>query len=230
MSGDAPPRRTALAGRSGVIVAVVSTVAVAVAVVWWWWPNFRPGTTEADLRSGSADVVVVADGQVAEAADEVARRIREYGRSVVDAGGASSWCDAERVLPSLVERHRPGVVVVSIRDETSDCDDFAKPETPGWARLAGAVAPARLIVVVQPGPPGIGQPGVTRAALYALGASSSVILADPTPLLGEEAQERLPCQWWDDCAADGLVTVRVAGLLTTAGGERFARTIAAVLP
>jgi hypothetical protein len=231
MSGDGASLGDATATRPRLRPAVPAVIVVAfVGVLWWWWPNTRSGTSDSDLRSGRADVVVIADGQVAQAADEVARRVRESGRSIIDVGGASSWCDVDRRLRSIVEEHRPGVVVVSIRAEGQDCDEFAKPETDGWVRLVEEAAPARLVVVVQPGPPGIGQSGVVRASLRRLEATTSAILADPSRLLGEDGAERLPCQWWDDCEPDGLVTVRTPDGLTIAGGERIARTIAAVLP
>lgn len=165
-------------------------------------------------------MVIVADGQVAEARDQVERRLRERGLSVAwrDAGG--SWCFGAGVALAARAKLDADVVVLSVRDDPTPCHDLSSlvPSEGG-----------ALVLVVQPGPPGVGQPADVQDRLRS--QADGWILADPTPLLGTEGAPELPCEWWDDCRPDGTVVVRDdSGALTAAGGERMARVIAAVVP
>jgi hypothetical protein len=193
---------------------------VMVVVLWWWWPHLARDPER-------IDVVVVADGQVHEASDPLERRIRESGRSVRTLTQPMSWCEAVDAVASAVEELSPSSVVVSVRAIDPSCDGFDAADGDGWEALRRAAVPARLVVIVQPGPVPLGQ---TPEVLATLRSGDGWIVSDPTELLGEAGEERLPCQWWDDCEADGAIAIRDSGRLTTAGGERVARVTAAVLP
>lgn len=209
--GGAPHRRRVLA------VSVVIVVAVA----WWWWPTLR-----ADPER--LDVLIVADGQLREAADPVARRVRELGLSVRESVAPGSWCDAVNLVAAERAERSPRRIVVSVRAADPSCTGFDGLDGEGWERLRDVAGDAGLVLVVQPGPAPLGQPS---GVLGALRQGEGWVLADPSVLLGELGEERMPCQWWDDCEADGAVAVRdETGSLTAAGGERVARVLAAVLP
>lgn len=187
--------------------------AAVIAVLWWWWPTLARDPER-------TDVLVVGDGQLAQARDPIERRLRERGLSVAwrDAGG--TWCEAVEVATAARAELEPDVVVLSVRDDASACAELVELHK---------AALGELVLVIQPGPPGEGQPVEVQQRLRAITAGA--VLADPTNLLGTEGARRLPCQWWDDCEPDGTVSVRDdSGSLTPAGGERVARVIAAVVP
>ncbi len=222
------PASASSSDRTGRIVAWViehrRSLAVAVVVVgvvlWWWWPSLArdPART---------DVVVVGDGQLADARDPIERRLRQRGLSVESVDGAPSWCSAIDAARAAIERLDPDVVVLSVRGDDPDCPEMAAGGA-AWEDLAGRLSPAELVLVVQPGPQGLGQPTAVQDVVR---SGTEWIVADPTPLLGTEGAADLTCQWWDDCTPAGTVTVREgSGALTTAGGERVARVIAAVVP
>lgn len=206
-----------LRNRRALLVAIVACAALA---LWWWWPYLVRDPER-------VDVVVLGDGQVAEARDPLERRIRETGRSVRTLAAPVTWCDAVAQVVAETPAWSPSVVVVSVRAADPACSGFASAGDDGWRRLVEAARPARVVLVVQPGPVPAGQP---REVVEALRLGGGWIVADPTELLGEEGEARLPCQWWDDCEGDGTVQVRDGGRLTPAGGERLARVVAAVLP
>ena len=97
-----------------------------------------------------------------------------------------------------------------------------------WDEARDAVDGARLIALVQP--------GVTDPAAREAIVAAGVETVDATALLGDGASDepaptQQPCQWWDDCAPDGIVEVRDGeGALTAAGAERLARRLAGALP
>lgn len=196
-------------------------VVVLVAVVWWWWPTLRSDHER-------LDVLVVADGQVREGREQLDRRVRQRGLSISHTSVPASWCDAVDLVAEGVRDRAPGTVVVSVRSVEAGCDGFSAAAGPGWGDLRAAAGAAAVVVVVQPGPAPLGQ---TPAVVEVLRSGDVGIVADPTDLLGEEGEERRPCQWWDDCEADGQVAVRSAdGALTAPGGERVARVLVAVIP
>jgi len=185
---------------------------VLLLVGWWAFPSLARDPDR-------LDVLIVGDGQVAEASEPLQRRIRELGMNVelleIDP------CTSAQQIADEVDRSEPAITVVSTADPRA-CGPAL------WAEVRGAVSPTRLIALVQPGRNDPATPGVIRAA--------GIEVADATPLLGEATAEqpapsRIGCQWWDDCEADGRVTIRDAGAaLTDAGAERLARTLAGFIP
>lgn len=187
--------------------------AVAVVLgVWWVYPS-------AAREPSRLDVVIVGDGQITEAAEPLARRVRELGMTVELI--TTDACAALGELGSITEDRDPSIVVLS-PSMPSGCGASY------WFDADAAVGDARLIALVQPGR----TDATARGDLTAAG----VRVADATALLGERdfdvaPPERMGCQWWDDCEPDGQVAVRDgAGALTYAGGERLARTLAGMLP
>lgn len=194
-------------------IRLIAVGAVAVVLgVWWVYPS-------AAREPSRVDVMIVGDGLVAEAAEPLVRRVRELGMSVdLQVGDACVTADE---LAARVDALAPSIVVLS-----PSGPDGCGPAY--WPSAGAAAGPARLIAMVQP--------GVTTAAARADLAAAGVEVADATRLLGEwdhdvAPPERRPCEWWDDCEPDGQVAVRDgAGVLTPAGGERLARTLAGQLP
>lgn len=197
--------------RARIRLFAVGAVAVVLGA-WWVYPS-------AARDPGRLDVVIVGDGQVSEAAEPLARRVRELGMSAETI--EADACVAASAVRELVEERSPSIVVVS----PSAPDGCAAGE---WAAVTAAAGDARVLAMVQP--------GRTSAAGRAQLAATGAEVVDATALLGEwdfdvQPPLRLPCQWWDDCEPDGLVAVRdPSGALTPAGGERLARTLAGMLP
>jgi hypothetical protein len=194
-------------------IRLIAVGAVAVVLgVWWAYPS-------AARQPSRLDVVIVGDGQVGEAAEPLVRRVRELGMSteLVQADA----CAALAAVGDLAAERDPAIVVLS-----PSAPDGCGPDY--WPAARDAAGGARLIAMVQP--------GRTSAAARAAATAAWVEVADATLLLGERSfdvppPERMACQWWDDCEADGQVSVRDgSGALTYAGGERLARTLAGMLP
>jgi hypothetical protein len=166
--------------------------------------------------SGPADVLVIGDGDLAVAREQVDRRLRERGVSVVQAIDATSWCDAADHLPVLIVESDPTSVVISLR-ANGDCPN-------GVIAAVSAIGERRAVLVVQPG---VGRQDDAVRTLIAEQAEANIVVADPSRLLGgDEAPTVATCQWWDDCAPDGTVQIRYdSGALTPAGAERLARVI-----
>jgi hypothetical protein len=194
-------------------IRLLAVGAIAVVLgVWWVYPS-------AAREPARLDVVIVGDGQVVEAAEPLARRVRELGMTVELI--TTDACGALPTVGSFIDERDPSIVVLS-------------PSTPEgcgaafWFDAETAAGDARLVALVQP--------GRTEATARADVAAAGVAVADATVLLGERSfdvppPERLPCQWWDDCEPDGQVAVRDgARALTNAGAERLARTLAGMLP
>lgn len=200
------------------LIAVGAVVVVLGA--WWGYPS-------AAREPSRLDVVIAGDGQVAQAAEPLVRRVRELGMTVelVQIDLCASQAEIER----LVVERAPSILVLS--PSAGTCADDV------WAAADAIAGGARVIGLVQPGS---WSPGAIDAV-----AAAGIEVVDATRLLGDRSVEaigaggeadvtapsRLPCQWWDDCEPDGHVTVRDAGgALTAAGGERLARTLAGALP
>jgi hypothetical protein len=201
--------------------AVIAVVGVGLFVAWWW-----PAVARDPDR---LDVLVVGDGLVTQARDDLARRVRQRGESVevVDAT-ARTLCDARSEIEHLAGSKHPSTVVLS----------FAQLGTCGAPFDLGA--DARVVV--------LGQTPATPAhagdltAIAAFAAANGDDYVDPTHLLGTSSEEtRIGCQWWDTpgagedrpglgkCQPDGQVTVWTGGTLTPAGSERFARALVGAL-
>lgn len=203
--------------------ARIRLIAVGAVVVvfgaWWGYPS-------AAREPGRLDVVIAGDGQVAQAAEPLVRRVRELGMTVELV--QTDLCASRAELERLVVERTPSILVLS--PAAGACADDV------WAAAGAMAGRPRVIGLVQPGR---WRPGAIDAV-----AAAGVEVVDATRLLGGAvdaigadgevdvmAPRRLPCQWWDDCEPDGQVTVRDAsGALTPAGGERLARTLAGALP
>ncbi len=202
-------------------IAVVAFVAVGLFVAWWW-----PALARDPDR---LDVLVVGDGLVTQARDDLARRVRQNGESVevMDAPDRT-LCDAHGDIEDLAGSRHPATIVLS------------------FAELGSCTAPfdlatdARVVVLGQP-PSTPAQAG-DLAAMAAFAGANRYDYVDPTHLLGTSSQEaRIGCQWWDtpgagedrpglgQCQPDGQVTVWADGTLTPAGSERFARALVGAL-
>lgn len=194
-------------GRRWRIGAVVAVAAIGLA--WWWWPTFTG-------QAGGTDVVIVGDQFLTTSEREVTYRIHEDGFSIEWSPEIADWCDASAAVTRAIADHDPTHVVVSaLADGTCG--------TPG-PELRRAVADAadgtRLVVVVQPGDGAIAEDF----------AGTGAVVVEPQRLLGLPGELEQPCQWWDTCQPNGLVTVRDAsGALTPEGTTRVARMIVPAL-
>lgn len=185
--------------------ALAFGVALLAAALWWWWPSLARDPDR-------LDVLVVGDGEVTEASEPIARRIREEGMSVEVV--ALDPCANPSVVADAMGDRSPAVVVLS---PSVPCAD--------WPALVEAPRDddRQVIALVQPGT-------VTADDVAALD-DLDVGIADPSRLVPSEPGARVACLWWDDCEADGLVVVRSPdGRLTSAGAERVARVLTGTIP
>jgi hypothetical protein len=195
-------------------------VLLAVAAAAWLWPGLV-------RDSGRTDVLLVGSGVVSDQHDAIERQLREKGRRV-EVIPAGALCDGAQGVARAVTQSSPAIVVLSPLGNECQGDAVAS--------LQDAIAAshgARVVLLVQPGPPPVGQSADVRTAIAGDESRRNVLVADPSTLLAEArgSPARLPCQWWDDCEADGFVTVRdAAGALTPAGGQRIARVLAGAMP
>jgi len=187
---------------------VVGAFAIVAAVLWWQWPTI----TGQDSRT---DVVLLTDGFLTSTQTPVTYRIHEDGRSLRWETGATSWCDAAQAVRKIEQDVDPAAIVLSF-GTTSGCEATAVTDA---VKAAGGHT---VLVVSQPGASGI--------ELAAEEAGANVIV--PSRYVGDQlTATSMPCQWWDNCTADGTVPVRAAdGSLTPEGGDRVARMIVAQLP
>ena len=120
---------------------------VLLLVGWWAFPSLARDPDR-------LDVLIVGDGQVAEASEPLQRRIRELGMSVelleIDP------CTSAQQIADEVDRLEPAIAVVSTADPTA-CEPAL------WAEVRGALSPTRLIALVQPGRNDPASPSVIRA-------------------------------------------------------------------
>jgi hypothetical protein len=190
-------RLRALRGRREIRVGtwVVALVAVG---AWWWWPLTR--------AHSAIDVVVVGDGAVQEANDELARRLRQEGMVpsivIIDAGE----CGA---VDGLINRGTDALVVLSL-DDWSSCTDVTGID----------------LLVQQPDGPlpvGIDSTLGIREAAPLFGSDAQPCQWWDTPGAGEDRPGL------GQCEADGRVVVVENDGLTPAGRERFARLVAEAL-
>lgn len=200
--GSGPARRVAIAGGSVPLAALVGVLVVVAAGLWWLWPTF----TGAD---DDIDVLVVADGELAEARRSVELRVREAGLSIAWRE-APGLCDDVDAFSALADELDPGRVVVALGDGPA-CPEAA----------ATAMHGADQLVVVAAGE------GSDPAALVTAGFD----VVDPTRLIGSPGGSVvLPCEWWEQpCPPGGMVVREADGSLSEAGAERLARVLVAEL-
>lgn len=185
---------------------MLPAVAVVVALAWWQWPRLDRLSDQA--MSGS--VLVLDDGALAAHERAVGDRLREDGRHT-EWQAWPSWCESAGLSSTDAE-----VIVVSLGGAERCVDQVT-------ARLSEFTEEFdRVVVVLRPGLDEPGAPAVIEAARLAVG--ESVIVVDPSPLIGDGTSTSVPCEWWDDCV--GTVVVRVVnGALTDVGAGRIARMI-----
>ena len=195
-------RRITVAGRPVRASVLLGAIAVVVIGAWWLWPTL----TGAD---DDVNVLVVADGALADARRPIEQRVREAGLSI-EWYEASDWCDDAGRLASVIEDTEPGQVVMMF-DDGPECAETA----------ATAIAGTHAVAVLVPGA------GPDRTTLTEAGFDT----IDPTRLIGAPgAAVTLPCEWWEELCAPGGTVVRDSdGRLTEAGGERLARVLVAGL-
>lgn len=181
----------------------VLAVAVGLGVGWTVLPSlFAPGPDE-------VSVAVVADPDIATAHDEIARHVRELGRSV-EIVTEGDPCDPDR-LERLTGAASQVVLALG-------------PDTLASCAALGA----------QDGE--LDEGGVT---VVAFGPTTDAHIVDGTVLVPPGAAARSGCQWWEpfapagaiaNCEADGSITVRdEVAALTAAGRDRVGRIIAGLL-
>ena len=172
-------------------------------LVVYLWPTFA---RSAERR----DVVVVGDGAVVAASDELGRHLRERGlRSevVLDVDP----CDADAAERAIAGAH---AVVVSFTGSTIDrCRDA----------VMQFVSSLDDPIVVRQDAGGLVEAASTRRC------SSPRV---PMPASAVSGGNRAPpAAAIANCEADGLVTIRdELGDLTVAGRDRFARVVAGAVP
>ena len=188
----------------GVLVGAIAAVVVG---VWWLWPSL----TGAD---DDVDVLVVADGMLADARRPIEQRVREAGLSI-EWYEASDWCDDVGRLASVIDDTEPERVVVTFDDGTPSTGNECS------AAAAAAFGDTDTVVILEPG---IGPDPTTLTA-----AGYDTI--DATRLIGASGGAvTLPCEWWEQpCVPEGTVVRDSDGRLTEAGGERLARVLVAAL-
>lgn len=180
---------TVLVRRSAVVGVVL------VALLWFAWPS---------VGGGDVDVVIVGDGSVNAANDELQRRLRQEGfvpRIVI---AEPSQCGEIASLAGGVD-----VIVVSF-DDWSACDSLPSSVRLLVEQPRGAAVPAGLA----------DDHTVHPASLLFTGADQDNCRWWDTPGAGEARPGLGQCQ------PDGTVAVFAGDELTPAGRERFARLVA----
>ncbi len=180
---------TVLVRRSAVVGVVIA------ALLWFVWP-----TVDGD----DVDVVIIGDGSVSTANDELQRRLRQEGfvpRVVI---AEASQCAEIGALADGVDD-----IVVSFTD---------------WSACGSLPSTVRLLVEQPRGaavPPALADGQTVRpASLLFTGADQDNCRWWDTPGAGEARPGLGQCQ------VDGTVAVFASDELTPAGRERFARLVA----
>ena len=175
-------------------VAPALGVAVVLALVWLVWG--APTT-----RGDSVDVVVIGDGAVSEASDELVRRFRQEGMVPlvleIDSADCAEAADHLDDAPT---------VVLSLAEWT-ECDG-------AWNVDRRVLQPVRT-----EGAMGLSGGHWRPAAPLFTGADREPCQWWDTPGAGEDRPGL------GQCESDGMVTVLSDGRLTPAGRERFARLV-----
>jgi len=147
----------------------------------------------------TAPVVVMTTPAFTDGQRMIESALRTRGRSVQVVVAPEGWCQVVSAGRDLEASLR-----VVVADPEPGCDPWESTGDGGsWWWVA---------------PSGVGADTVVP---------SHVSVVDLTWTLGDAGTLRRGCEWWDDCEADGQVTLRSEpGVLTAAGLERVARVVA----
>jgi len=162
------------------------------------------------MGGGSSDVAAVGDDSFADVRPALGSQLRDRGRGFVDLAPVQDWCGLAAGLPGTEIADAVDLLVIAVA-ERGECTADPVAAVLGHLERRG-IEP---VVVVLPGqqPPTV-----------------DVWLVLTQQLLGAPDVTNMPCQWWDDCAAEGTVQVRsAAGDLSAAGADRVARMVAAAI-
>jgi hypothetical protein len=178
--------------RARIIVLALTVLGALVFGGWWIWPGVSG-------QGADVDVLVVADGFLADAERAIDVRVRETGRSI-EWFRPSGDCAADgSELADVLDRESPGSVVV----------------------LAGSCAARALDAGGAPGVVRVVEPGVTEP-------TSAQDVVDPERLVGRpEPGLELPCMWWEVCPTGTIAVRDGSGDLTPAGADRLAVLVVA---
>lgn len=197
-------------------------VAIFALVLYWWWPGLA-GAGDPDT---DPDVLVIANGGIADAREVVSRRLREEGFTVVWNTPKGAWCDLTSEIDAL--HLNPSKAVVIFLDPltaASHCDLGDELLAQKILYQLQVRFAARVLVVT-------GLDAHIDPVVNYLERSGATVV-NPSLLLGESglSNEHVGCLWWDDCLIDasgvGYVIVRDENGLTMAGQQRLARAIVA---
>lgn len=192
--------RTALGGLPSRAWFATLGVGVAAAATWYLLPV---------VSGDHGDVAVYGGGTIESSIDELSYQLRDRGRGVTWIAAGSTWCELAELVPAVDDVD----VIVLAPEALGACD--GDPVARALDALNGEVQ----IVMVALG-------STTERTTAA--ATGSVIVVNPTVLLGTDGTATMPCEWWDSCV--GTIDVRNAsGDLTDAGRERVARMVSAVI-
>lgn len=192
--------------RNTVLVAVLAALAAA-----WWWPVGR--------SPDEVDVVILGDGPVLEAADELERRFRQEGMVPLVVELDPDQCPdlASAYASATIGHEVRGATVVLSLSEWSLCDGDMAVD----------------LLVQHPGGP------LPTDVESSRGVRPSAPMFTPPPDVPQPGD--MSCYWWDtpgagearpglgQCRADGFVQIVDDEGLTAAGRERFARMVVEAL-
>lgn len=147
----------------------------------------------------TAPVVVVITPAFTDGQHMIESALRTRGRSAQVVVAPEGWCQVVSMGRDLEASLR-----VVIADPEPGCDPWESASGGGsWWWIA---------------PSGVGAD---------TSAPPQVSMVDLSWTLGDAGTLRRGCEWWDDCEADGQITLRSEpGVLTAAGLERVARVVA----
>ena len=205
--------------RRGPFLLVVAIFAV---VLYWWWPGLA-GAGDPDT---DPDVLVIANGAIADAREVVSRRLREEGFTVGWNTPRDAWCDLRSEIDALnLNPSKAVVIFLDPMTSASNCDLGDELLAQRILYQLQVRFGARVLVVT-------GLDAQTDPVVNHLERSGATVV-NPSSLLGESglSNEHVGCLWWDDCLTDasgvGYVIVRDENGLTMAGQQRVARAIVA---
>lgn len=181
--------------------AVLATGVTLVAGTWFLWPA---------IDAGSADVAVIADGSIDEFGNALGTHVRDRGHGFVKLPALTDMCGLAAGLPSIKMSDAIDTLVIAVAERGS-CADDPLVSVLGQLDQRG-IDP---VVVVFPGQ---------------ANPANDVRMVLAQQLIGAPGEANMPCEWWDDCPAGGVVQVRSAsGEVTAVGADRVARMVAATI-
>ncbi len=182
---------------------VVGVAGVCATVAWWW-----PGLTGQDSQ---LDIAIIEHETLIDSRDVLDRRLREEGFT-------TDWFESSSENCGLSEPDTPYERLVVVLPEVAVCSSVDVRRA--LNQLLRNIEKDTLVIVVA------WSDERTPAAIADLTQDFDARIVDSRRLLGPSGQ-MMPCLWWDDCPADGLVTVVDNDRLTDAGRQRLARSIVA---